>query len=122
MLWPEKFWPCMHPIEQGVMVDVWNQDTLRLFAMTGVQWDIIWLAQGIGWNDDRKRLFEATYGVSITETELPPPANVLVTFAPEIWTPLYDYGDATDFTATQADCEVFAFKGNQGGAWPILWP
>lgn len=104
------------------MVDVWNQDALRIYAMTGVQWDIIWLAQGIGWTDDRKRLFEATYGVTITATELPPPADVLVTFDPEIWEPIYDYGDATNFDATQADCDILAFKGNQGGAWPILWP
>lgn len=122
MLQPVEYWPCLHPIEQGVMVDVWNQDTLRLFAMTGVQWDIIWLSQGIGWEDDRKRLFEGLYGVTITETELPPPADILVQFDPAFWTPLYDYGDETNFTATQADCDILAFKGNQGGAWPPLWP
>lgn len=122
MLPPVEYWPCLHPIEQGVMVDVWNQDTLRLYAMTGVQWDIIWLSQGIGWNDDRKRLFEGLYGVTITETELPPPADILVTFDPAIWTPIFDYGDETGFSATQADCDILSFKGNQGGAWPPLWP
>nr|CRY95562.1 hypothetical protein [uncultured prokaryote] len=104
------------------MVDVWNQDTLRLMAMTGLQWDIIWLSQGIGWDDERKIAFEGTYGVTITHIELPPPADILVTFDPNIWAPIYDYGDQTGFDATQADCDILAFKGNQGGAWPALWP
>ncbi len=122
MLEPVDFWPCLHPTEQGVMVDVWNQDTLRLFAITGVQWDIIWLSHGIGWLDERKRMFETIYNVTITETQLPPPADILVSFDPAIWTPIYNYGDETNFAATQAECDILAFKGNQGGAWPILWP
>lgn len=104
------------------MVDVWFGDPMRLMLLTGVQWDIIWLLQGVGWLDFRKVAFESYYGVTITTYPNPPPFDVLVEFDPFYWGPIYDYGDETNFSATQADCEILAFKGNQGGTWPALWP
>lgn len=115
-------WNCLHDIEQAVIVDVWFQDALRTYQLTGIQWDGIWLLQGIGWNDDRKRVFEQLYGVTIVEVELPPPFDITVFFDPDIWQEVYDFGDETDFPVDRCKCNVLGFKGNQGGSWPICWP
>ena len=60
--------------------------------------------------------------MTIVEQELPPPFDVIALFDETIWTPVYDYGDETDFPVDRCECNVFAFKGNQGGAWPVCWP
>ena len=85
-------------------------------------YELVLLGSGLT-DPSRRQLFESVYGVTSTGgLPFPPPADCLTSVNPAIWTPIKAYLDEFGPDADQAECLIFAFKGNQGGAWPPLWP
>jgi len=115
------WWNCLHYNEWITVVGIRGAALYAFGQISDVELQTVCILSGIGYGSLRFEAFTDAYKMVKVTQPLPPPLDVVWFLDGALWAEIdaivLDQGDPT-FDR----CDIFTFKGNQGGAWPVLWP
>lgn len=115
------WWACLNYAEWATIANIRQAALYGLYTVTNLEFFAAVALSGLGWESERFYAFVNTYGLTRVEQPLPPPLDVVWLLNIAMWNEIeaiVSVSPEPEF----CDCEIFKFKGNQGGAWPVCWP
>jgi len=119
---PESYYPCVPPMERDAIEGIVAQFVGGTLVLYDIQYQAAIIASGLGDNIERWDAFRTAWPHYDYRTGLPEPLATAWAFDADPWSGLYDYVYDVVFSDLMPACSTHAFPGNQGGAWPTLWP
>jgi hypothetical protein len=119
---PEYYYPCVPPEERDAIEGIVTQFVGGTLVLTDLQYQAAIIASGLDAYPERQAAFGTAWPHTRIETGLPFPLDVIWEFNADPWDGLYDYVYDVVIPDLMPECSTHAFPGNQGGAWPVLWP
>jgi len=120
MAWAVAQWfPCLVDRYRDMIIYCLGQFAPGQWILAETVWQAGLLLNRMDGQDEAQFL-AWFYGVK-SKTGLPYPLDEIVTFNSTRWSAIATYYDGV-YQYGSIGCNILAFPGNQGGAWPIKWP